>query len=50
MTVKDFKGNVFFIKNLNVLGEMSLDKVILIDDNPVSYLYNQQNAIPIKPF
>ena len=38
-----------FIKNLNALN-LKLKDVIIIDNNPVSYKYNKNNGIPIKPW
>lgn len=36
-----------YVKNLEHLG-WSLKDTIFIDNSPVSYLFNQQNSLPIK--
>ena len=48
--VRDGKGNVGAIKNLRVLANCHPKQILLVDDNPFSYLENLCNAIPIKPF
>ena len=48
--IVDKEKNVGAIKNLKVVSGCSLREMILVDDNPFSYLENLSNAIPIKPF
>ena len=38
-----------WIKDLSRLGR-ELKRVVIVDDQPVSYEFQQTNAIPIKPF
>ena len=40
------KKNGFFIKDLNQIG-IDLKDVIIIDNNPISFIINQENGIPI---
>ncbi|KAL6542755.1 hypothetical protein OROHE_010275 [Orobanche hederae] len=38
-----------FVKDLSEIGR-GLDKVVIVDDNPSSYQFQPDNAVPIKPF
>lgn len=41
------KGN--YVKDLSRLGR-DLDKVIIIDNSPVSYIFHPENAVSLHPF
>ena len=43
-------GKYFSIKNLKVIQNYDKKNMILVDDNPFSYLYDNNNSIPILPF
>ncbi|CAN4105665.1 unnamed protein product [Withania somnifera] len=38
-----------FVKDLSATGR-DIKKVLIVDDNPNSYLFQPENAIPIRPF
>ncbi|KAJ8761958.1 hypothetical protein K2173_006560 [Erythroxylum novogranatense] len=38
-----------FVKDLSEMGR-DLNKVVIVDDNPHCYLFQPENAIPVKPF
>lgn len=38
-----------FVKDLSEMGR-DLKKVVIVDDNPNAYIFQPQNAIPVKPF
>ncbi|CAI9279519.1 unnamed protein product [Lactuca saligna] len=44
---KEFEGR--FVKDLSDLGR-DLKKAVIVDDNPNSYSFQPENAIPIRPF
>lgn len=44
---KEFEGK--FVKDLSEIGR-ELNRVVIVDDNPNSYQFQPDNAIPIKPF
>ena len=48
--IVDKGKNIGAIKNLKIVSSCSLKNMILVDDNPFSYLENLSNAIPIKPY
>ena len=48
--VVDKKRIAHVIKDLRILSSCSLKDIILVDDNPLSFIKNVENAIPIKPF
>lgn len=50
MTITNSNGNIYTIKCLKVLAHCELKNMVLVDDNPFSYLYNQNNGIPILPY
>lgn len=48
--VVDKKRYAHVIKDLKIFSSCSLKDIILVDDNPLSFIKNVENAIPIKPF
>ncbi|KAJ7000093.1 carboxy-terminal domain RNA polymerase II polypeptide A small phosphatase 1-like [Populus alba x Populus x berolinensis] len=38
-----------FVKDLSEMGR-DLKRVVIVDDNPSCYIYQPENAIPVKPF
>ncbi|KAB5560734.1 hypothetical protein DKX38_005691 [Salix brachista] len=38
-----------FVKDLSEMGR-DLKRVVIVDDNPNCYIYQPENAIPVKPF
>ena len=44
-----FRDNAY-IKDLGVLQKSSLDRVVLVDNNPLSFLANPENGILVKSF
>lgn len=44
---KEVEGK--FVKDLSQLGR-DLKRVVIVDDNPNSYIFQPENAIPVPPF
>lgn len=43
-------SRVSYVKDLRVLGNRDLSKVVLIDNAPHSYLFQKNNGVPIVSF
>jgi TFIIF-interacting CTD phosphatase-like protein len=43
-------SRVSHVKDLRVLGNRDLSKVVLIDNSPHSYVFQKKNGIPIVSF
>jgi len=43
-------SRVPYVKDLRVLGNRDLSKVVLIDNSPHSYMFQKRNGIPIISF
>jgi CTD small phosphatase-like protein 2 len=46
----EMHSRVNHVKDLRILKNRDLSKVILIDNNPQAYLFQKNNAVPIIPF
>jgi TFIIF-interacting CTD phosphatase-like protein len=50
LTAKTGEGESVYIKDLSILKNCSIKKIIIVDDNPISYILNPENGVPIIPF
>lgn len=46
----EVNSHISYVKDLRILKNRDLSKVILIDNSPQSYLFQKSNAVPIIPF
>ena len=43
-------SRVSYVKDLRILGNRDMSKVVLIDNSPQTYLFQKRNAVPIISF
>ena len=48
--IKTNEGGVVFVKDINVIDDGDPSKIVVVDDLPISYCLNPDNAVPILPF
>lgn len=43
-------GKTGYIKDINVINNCDFSETVVVDDTPISYILNPDNAVPIYPF
>jgi TFIIF-interacting CTD phosphatase-like protein len=44
------REKVVYIKDINVLCNCDQSKIVVVDDTPIAYCLNPDNAVPILPY